>query len=209
MCRSGTKVWVVEAHEDMKMGQVRLLTVEAKEGDLIAYGRAWAAIKKISGCGVSFGPVGGRHGRMEESAHYVVDGAQAALSLHGLRLGRSGRDSRMGEMTAHARVMLGRVRTAERKERLGRGGAHQPGVREGDAAAWDQGGEKESARRRWPCASSAGRSQRAGDGRAQAARGDRKGEEVSARRRWPRTNSSWGQGGGRKSTRRERRWSRG
>jgi hypothetical protein len=65
MCRSGTKVWVVEAHEDMKMGQVKLLTVEAREGDLIAYGRAWAAIKKISGCGVSFGPVGGRHGRME------------------------------------------------------------------------------------------------------------------------------------------------
>jgi hypothetical protein len=61
----------------------------------------------------------------------------------------------MGETTARARVMLGRVRTAERKERLGRGRVHQPGVREGDAAVWDQGGEKESARRRWPCASSA------------------------------------------------------
>ena len=96
MCRSGTKVWVVEAHEDMKMGQVRLLTVEAREGDLIAYGRAWAAIKKIGGCGVSFGLVGRRHGRMEkESAHYIVDGAQAALGLRGLRLGRAGRDSRM------------------------------------------------------------------------------------------------------------------
>ena len=96
MCRSGTKVWVVEAHEDMKMGQVRLLTVEAREGDLMAYGGAWAAMKKIGGCGVSFSLVGRRHGRMEkESAHYIVDGAQAALGLRGLRLGRAGRDSRM------------------------------------------------------------------------------------------------------------------
>ena len=77
-----------------------LLTVEAREGDLIAYGRAWAAIKKIGGCGVSFGPVGRRHGRMEESAHYIVDGALVALGLRGLHLGRLGHDSHMGETIA-------------------------------------------------------------------------------------------------------------
>jgi hypothetical protein len=81
---------------------------------------------------------------MEESAHYIVDGAQAALGLRGLRLGRAGRDSRMGETIARARVMLGRVRTAKGKEWLGSGGT---------SAAWDQGGE-ESARRRWPRPSS-------------------------------------------------------
>ena len=108
-----------------------LLTVEAKEGDLIAYGGAWAAMKKIGGCGVSFGLVGRRHGRMEkESAHYIVDGALVALGLRGLRLGRPGRDSRTRETIASGRVMLGRVRTAEGKEQLGRGLARQPRVRE-------------------------------------------------------------------------------
>lgn len=39
------------------------------------------AIKKIGGCGESFGLVDRRHGRMEESTHYIVDGMQVVIGL--------------------------------------------------------------------------------------------------------------------------------
>jgi hypothetical protein len=56
------------------MGHVMLMT----KGERTKSHCVWwnmCAIKKIGGCGESFNLVGKMHGRIEEGAQYIVDGA--------------------------------------------------------------------------------------------------------------------------------------